>query len=201
MKHFYTWTRDLHLYLGLFASPFLVVFAVSTLLLNHPTPSRQEPASRTSRVVPIEVPEGAGTVDQARQILRQLNLTGEIDYIRHDAGAQRLVIPVIKPTEKTTVTVDLRAKTATVEQSKQGLAAALIYLHRMPGPHNVNVRGNWIYTRVWGRLADVTVAGVLFLGFSGLYLWWTLKAERKTGWVLLSAGSLSLAVLVLMLCV
>lgn len=34
-KTFYRWTRDLHLYLGLFISPFVIAFAVSVLFLNH----------------------------------------------------------------------------------------------------------------------------------------------------------------------
>ena len=34
-KTFYCWTRDLHLYLGLFISPFVIAFAVSVLFLNN----------------------------------------------------------------------------------------------------------------------------------------------------------------------
>ena len=34
-KAFYRWTRDLHLYLGLLVSPFVIAFAVSVLFLNH----------------------------------------------------------------------------------------------------------------------------------------------------------------------
>ena len=32
---FYQWTRQLHLYLGLFICPFILLFAVSTIFLNH----------------------------------------------------------------------------------------------------------------------------------------------------------------------
>ena len=31
----YHWTRDLHLYVGLFASPFVIAFALSVFFLNH----------------------------------------------------------------------------------------------------------------------------------------------------------------------
>jgi hypothetical protein len=43
LKPVYLVTRDLHLYAGLFISPFLVLFAVSVFVLVHPTgfaPSR-----------------------------------------------------------------------------------------------------------------------------------------------------------------
>ena len=201
MKRFHSWTRDLHLYLGLFACPFVLVFAVSTFLLNHPS---TEPRAAGSEIIhkdaPVEVPEGVGTIEQARKILRQLNVSGEIDYVRHRAREERLLIPVSKPGESIKVEVDLRARTATVERQRQGLAAALIYLHKLPGPHNVKIRGNWIYTVWWGVLADTTVYAILFLTVSGLYLWWMVKPERRTGWALLAAGIGSLVLLVAAIC-
>ena len=203
MTRFYSWTRDLHLYFGLFICPFVLVFAVSTLLLNHPgpRPSADSPRSTpTKRAVQIKTKDGVGTLEQARNILRQLDVTGEIDYIRHLAKEERLLIPVTKPGEVTTVEVDLKARTATVQRQPQGLGATLIYLHKMPGPHNVKTRGNWIYTVWWSALADTVVYTVLFLTVSGLYLWWMLKAERAVGWTLLGAGVLSAGALVAALC-
>ncbi len=129
-----------------------------------------------------------------------MDVTGEIDYIRHLAKEERLLIPVTKPGEVTTVEVDLKARTATVQRQPQGLGATLIYLHKMPGPHNVKTRGNWIYTVWWSALADTVVYTVLFLTVSGLYLWWMLKAERAVGWTLLGAGVLSAGALVAALC-
>ena len=35
MKRFYLITRDLHLYLGLFISPFVLLFAISVIFLVH----------------------------------------------------------------------------------------------------------------------------------------------------------------------
>ncbi len=204
MKRFYAWTRDLHLYLGLFVCPFILLFAVSTILLNHPrlpVPAAASASAPVKKAIPIEVAGEVGSLEQARNILRQLNLTGEIDYVRHQAREQRLLIPVLKPGETTRIEVDLRARTATVERSTQGLAAALIYLHKMPGPHNVQLRGNWFYMRCWAVLADGVVYGVLFLTVSGLYLWWMLKAERKVGWALLAAGVVSAVALVAAICV
>jgi hypothetical protein len=203
MKRFYAWTRDLHFYLGLFLCPFILVFAVSTLLLNHPgqrPPEGSSPNTLTHQSVQIETLDGVGTVEQARNILRQLDVTGEIDYVRHMAREERLLIPVTKPGEVTTVEVYLKTRTATVKRQSQGLVATLIYLHKMPGPHNVKFRGNWVYTVWWGALADTVVYALLFLTVSRLYLWWMLKAERTVGWVLLGAGAFSAVALVAALC-
>ena len=51
MRRFYLVTRDLHLYVGLFLSPFVLVFAVSVFYLVHgladrPAPDRPIPHER-----------------------------------------------------------------------------------------------------------------------------------------------------------
>jgi hypothetical protein len=172
------------------------------VLVNHKWQPSDAASGSTppKKNVPIAVPDGVGTLEQARKILRQLNVTGEIDYVRLRAKEERLLIPVSKPGESTRVEVDLRAQTATVERQEQGLGAALIYLHKMPGPHNVKFRGNWIYMVGWGVLADAVVYGVLFLTVSGLYLWWMLTAQRKIGWAFLGGGVLSAGALVAAIC-
>jgi hypothetical protein len=58
----------------------------------------------------------------------------------------------------------------------------------MPGPHNVAIRGNWGGTRAWRWFADATIYLTLFITISGIYLWWAIKAERRIGLALLSAG-------------
>ena len=196
MKKFYSNIRNLHLYAGLFLCPFVMLFAFSTILLNHPSraPSvNPEP----KREVPVQVPPGEpGSIPHAREILRQIGVTGEMDYVRHNAKAERLFIPVSRPGETTRVDVDLRAKTATIEREDRGLGEALNYLHKMPGPHNVKFRRNWVYMSWWAVTADAAVCGILFLTASGLYLWWKLKAERTVGWVLVGSGAATVALLV-----
>lgn len=202
MKRLYLWARDLHLYVGLFISPFVLVFAISTIYLNHAwrAPSGPEPgAPKSPTPVPIQIPDGMGSLEQAKGILRQLNVTGEVEFIRHLAKEERLRIPVMKPGELTEIDVDLRAKTATIMRRDQGLSGAMIYLHRMPGPHLAKLRGNWAPMRLWRMLTDASVYGVLFLTLSGLYLWLVMKAERKIGLVLLAAGVSSLVFLLLAL--
>ena len=87
--------------------------------------------------------------------------------------------------------VDLASGVTELEQRETGIWDAMVYLHKMPGPHNVSVRGNWIMTRIWGWLADWTVYLLLFVTASGVYLWTVLKAERKAGLIFLGTGVLS----------
>lgn len=191
-RRIHGWTRDLHLYAGLFLSPFILIFAFSTLCLNHPGQDGGAAESGAPWTQPVTFdPTAPGTLLQARGILGQLRLTGEIDNVMHNKKAGRLTIPVSKPGELTTVTVDLASGVATVQRKVEGMAAALVYLHKRPGPHLVMFRGNWAYMAAWARLADATVYGTFFLTATGLYLWWFFKAERRLGWVLLAAGLLT----------
>ena len=204
MKRFYSITRDLHLYLGLFISPFVLLFSVSVFYLVHGLVQGPGPAasarSRTVSNVPVAEHvarlQGRARVDALRPILDQLEVRGEVDFIRHVAAEQRLVIPVRVPGRETTVDLDYRRGTAVITTRGQPAGDMFAYLHKTPGPHNVDVRGNSLYMRIWGIAADGTVYLVLFLTISGVYLWLALRAERRIGLTLLLAGAASFFALV-----
>ncbi len=73
---------------------------------------------------------------------------------------------------------------------------SLSYLHKIPGPHNVAIRGNWVGTVLWRIFADATIYLLLFISVSGLYLWWAIKAERRIGFALLAGGAVTFAGLI-----
>jgi hypothetical protein len=119
-----------------------------------------------------------------------VGLTGEIGFLRFLRKERHLVFPVSKPGLEATVDVDLGSRSAVVSTRKTGWWQTLAYLHKSPGPHNVNIRGNWFWTRAWGWLADATIYLTLFISISGVYLWYAIKAERTVGLWLLGAGAL-----------
>lgn len=190
--------RDLHLILGLFVSPFLLVFAVSTLLLNHGWLTEFVPVEGEDRAGhPVVLPQDGSGVDQAKSVLRQLGIVGEIRNIvrRKD----RLEFPVMRPGKMITVRVDLKNGIASFDLGEGSFLDRLIYLHKSPGPHNAAIRGNWIFTRIWMWLVDGVVSSLIFVSASGVYLWTALKAERKTGLLLVGLGTLFFFTLVLSL--
>jgi hypothetical protein len=192
----YRWLRDLHLYFGLFISPFILLFAVSVFYLNH-----------GKLIVPTDVPadtyrdlqipdgfdrlKGPEAVGRARQILPQIDVAGEIGFLRYVPHDRHLIFPVTRAGSEATVDVDLDARTAVVTRRRMGVWEAISYLHKMPGPHNVAIRGNWIGTQVWRAFADATIYLLLFISLSGVYLWWAIKVERRVGFALLGAGAVT----------
>ena len=200
-KRSYRWTRDVHLYLGLFISPFIVAFSVSVFFLNH---AKVDTAAATSvttfrdvSIPPaIEAARGRDAVDRAREIVEQVGLAGEIGFVRYVRRDQHVVIPVSKPGIESVVDVDVVTRTATVSRRTASLLESVAYLHKSPGPHNADLRGNWFWTRVWRWLADGMVYLTLFISATGVYLWFAIKAERRIGLALLGAGTASLCALV-----
>jgi hypothetical protein len=197
IRRVYPVTRDLHLYIGLFLSPFILAFAASVFYLvhgvsNRPAPGPSDPSRTVANVnvnAAIANLQGRARVDALRAVLEQLDVSGEIDFVRHVANEHRLIVPVRLPNRDTVVTIDYERQTATVTSRKHGLGDAVVYLHKMPGPHNADVRGNSGLMRLWHLGADATVFLLLFITISGIYLWAVLRAERRVGLLLLLAGA------------
>ncbi len=190
----YRWLRDLHLYFGLAISPFVLLFAASVFYLNHgKLRSSTPPAVETYRN--LQLPDGFDrvkgreAVERAKPILPQVRTSGEIGFLRYVASNRHLIFPVSKAGMESTIDVDLDARSATVTRRRMDLWESLSHLHKMPGPHNVAIRGNWIGIQVWRWFADTTIYLLLFISISGIYLWWAIKAERSTGLLLLTAGA------------
>ena len=195
-KAFYRWTRDLHLYFGLFVSPFVIAFAISVFFLNHghvDTSVASSIATYRDVTIPdgIETARGRDAIDRARTITNQVGASGEIGFVRYVRSERRLTIPVSKPGLETAIDVDLVKRTAVVSRRSTGLLESMAYLHKSPGPHNADLRGNWLWTLVWRWLADATVYLVLFISATGVYLWLTIKTERRIGLALLGAGAVT----------
>ena len=201
IRRTYPSVRDLHLYAGLFASPFVLLYAASAILLNHawlPWGGRRA-AAEPPREVRVAVRDSEDGLAVARQVREQVGLSGEIGFVRRKAGSPRVSFPVEAPGRVTEVRVDLDSGTARVERRDTGAWDALVWLHTMPGPHNANIRGNWAVTRLWTWLADATVYLLLFLSATGVWLWALLRADRRAGLLFLGAGVLTFAAIVVAL--
>jgi len=195
-KRFYLFTRDLHLYLGLFISPFVLVFAASVPFLVHSwIPGALNNAVSTTSVSELKLPpdldklSGRQRVDALRPLLDHIGVEGEVQFVRHFPKEHRLFVPVTVPGRETSVAIDLLNRTAEIKRRTTGVWDAAVVLHKMPGPHLGAIRMNWFMFRVWRWLADTTVYLLFFISVSGVYMWAVLRAERRIGLILLSTGA------------
>ncbi|GIX05973.1 MAG: hypothetical protein KatS3mg115_0376 [Candidatus Poribacteria bacterium] len=195
----YRLLRELHLYVGLFFSPFLSIYAISAVLFNHlwaPPPAEEQ--AKTVRIALETLPPDGESLAQARALMRQLHLSGEVEWI-HRRGDRWTNIRVVRPHESLMIEVDAQNQEAIVRTIPEGARRVLLFYHRMPGPHLVKVRRNWFVVRAWGWIADATVYAILLMTTTGLLLWWLLKAERTAGLLALGLGVLTFGGLVIAL--
>lgn len=178
---FYRWNRRLHLYLGIAVSPILLVFAVSTLFLNHgvkPSPSESK------ETISLVISEGLEGKELVANVLDQLQLSGEVignGQIRNG----RTTIRVARPGSAKFINVDVANSEAQITERSFGFLDRLRYLHLNPGPHK---SPSWFFSKVWGWVADSAVYVTLLLTLTGLYMWAVLSSERKSGLVALGSG-------------
>ena len=191
MKQYYKPVRKLHLYFGLFISPFILIFGLSVLFLNHPwiadklTPVENIPEERSKL---NQFPRDTSDLATARNVMSLLNISGEVSWVSE--RDERMFIDVNKPGLKTTIKVDLKTDSVYINKTKEGSFRAMNYLHMMPGQHNAHLRGNSFFMKVWRVLSDAVVYLILFLTSSGIFLWVFHKKERKNGLIALVGGAL-----------
>ena len=151
-RRWYAILRDLHLYFGLFVSPFVLVFASSVFLLVHgwrpsaPLAGKAPQPAAGIRLPPrLEQLGGREQVTAIRPVLDQLGVTGEIGFVRHVPKEHRLVVSVTVPGVESTVELDYQAGAAAIARRETGFAGALIYLHNRPArtwPRSAAI-GSW----------------------------------------------------------
>src|SRR5438876_6667545 len=151
---FYRLIRDLHLYLGLFISPFVLVFAISVFFLVHtwrPRIASETSAARVVSALPLpanlQMLSGRPLIDALKPTLEKADVRGEVGSVRHMVKEQKLIILVTVPGRETTVSISIASREATIVTRETGLAGALVTLHKYPGQHGPNIRMNWFYTR------------------------------------------------------
>ena len=195
---FYRLIRDLHLYFGLFISPFVLVFALSVFFLVHSWRPRIASETSTTRVVSalplpgdLQTLSGRPLIEALKVTLEKAGVRGEVGFVRHLVKEEQLIIPVTIPGRQTTVSISIASREATIVTRETGLASAMATLHRSPGEHAPAIRMNWFYMQAWRWLADTTAYLILFISVSGIHLWYVLRAERRVGFLLLFAGALS----------
>ena len=204
MKNYYKIIKEIHLHTGLFVSPFIIIFSVSALILNHNFIDWQEDWQKWSfsvndkvdETVRFNLPNPDKTrIENAKYILREINIEGEIANVFGDS--LNMIIPVTKPGYRISIKADLASGIAYIHTERTNLWKKMIWMHKMPGPHNANIRGNWINTKFWSSVVDFSVICLFFSSVSGIILWYYFKNERSIGLISLIIGFLSIVSLVI----
>ncbi len=200
MKKYYSLVRSLHLYFGLFISPFILIFSVSVLVLNHTgyfnkLRPRREPEPIQKRLTNLQF-QGSNSLT-AKLIIQQLGITGEIDWIAKTDST--FSFPVNKPGLNKWISFNTKTAMVLITSHDDGILKGMTYLHMMPGPHNARMRGNSVLMKTWRVATDAFVYFILFVTATGVFLWYFLQPERMLGIYSLCFGFVSLIALLILL--
>ena len=186
--------RRIHMYAGLFLAPWVLMYAVSTMAMNHrehlgtQAPVFSKDYERDYKAV---FSHGMTPRQIGEQILLNLGMEGAFN-VGQPAKDGTLVInrqDLVRPRRVTYKPADGVVLVETAEVTGPQI---LERMHRRRG-----YAQPYAADRVWGVLVDGFVALSIAWAFTGLWMWWELRATRRLG-ALCLAGGLALFVMFLM---
>jgi hypothetical protein len=184
------WNRKLHYYLGLYFIFFLWLFSLTGLMLNHQQwftglYDRHE----VSYDPEIRTPFGVTRAEQTFDVMRQLNLRGEVDWPATQPVGH-IDFNISRPDGSARVRVDLNAKQAYVKEFKNGHFHAFQIFHTFSGSrfNQPESARDWAATGIWVFAMDALAAGLIVMVLGSYYMWWRLKKRKSLGLIVLTAG-------------
>lgn len=189
-----TWNRKAHYYLGLFFLFFLWLFSLTGLLLNHGQWAMAEAANRRTESryeQPVSAPAGDTDLARARDLMRQLGLTGEIDLPAAPQAPGHFDFQAARPKDASQVKVDLNAMRASVQHFENSGWAAFRIFHTFSGSRfsAPDSHRDWIVTSAWAFAMDALSAGLIVMVLGSYYMWFRFKRKNLTlGIASLTAG-------------
>lgn len=176
------------MFTGLFLAPWMVMYALSTLVMAHDEwvksfyPSRRPPLI-TERELDYSrsIPTNSTREQIAETILQDLGLEGTYSLTGGRNGQPLVIHRQIAITTRH-ITFDATKNKIVVTKDQFRMADFLERLHRRRGYNQ------YALENIWGSSVDLAVVTMVFWSASGLWLWWELKTTRRWGALAFGAG-------------
>jgi hypothetical protein len=192
--------RRIHMFSGLFLAPWMLMYALSTLVMTHREfvlsfyPSKS-PSLVTERALDYThtFPTTATREQIGEQVLRDLALDGS-HYFSGGRDGKPLIINRQHALAARRITFDPANHKVVVEREEFRVLTFLERMHRRRGYHQP-----YVLDDTWGATVDVTVVVMVFWSLSGIWLWWELKSTRGWGAFALMSGVVLFATFLVLL--
>jgi hypothetical protein len=182
--------RRLHLYLGLFFLPWVVMFGVTSYPFSHPVPEQPKWSVLVDRPYTLEVPPDADLRAVGARIHADAGLSGRGFYV-NQPNAARINVHDPDFLHPTRITYFIEQKRLLAEQREFVWRQFLTSMHARGG-YELHSPGN----TVWAVLVDLTCVALLVWIASGFIMWWLLPGSRSWGWAAIAAGLLTFSLMV-----
>ena len=181
--------RRVHMFTGLFLAPWMLMYALSTLVMTHRDYvnsfySSKSPAFATERELDYtrSFPTNMTREQIAPQILQDLELDGT-HSVSGGRNGRPLVINRQNALSTRRVTFDAAAGKVMIQREEFRAATFLDRMHRRRGYNQP-----YALEDTWGFTVDVAVVTMVFWSLSGIWLWWEIRHVRLWGTLSLVAG-------------
>jgi hypothetical protein len=180
--------RRIHMFTGLFLGPWMLMYALSTLVMTHrefvaSLYTAKHPATVTERELEYSraFPTNLTREEIASQILRDIGLDGT-HAVHGGRNGKPLVIDRRHALTPRQITFDPSKNKITVEREEFRTSNFMERMHRRRGYNSYGLEN------AWGFTVDVAVVMMVFWSLSGLWLWWEIKPTRRWGAVAFGTG-------------
>ena len=188
--------RRTHMYLALFLTPWMLIYALSGLVLNHNQAVRALYGAKFGAMEKIEERPYTAVFSAdadprmiGAHVLAHLGLSGTFN-VQGNASQPRLVINRNAAFAQHRITYFRTENRLLVE--KQTFSAP-VFLNRA---HFRNgYEQPFLSAKTWGFTVDLAIVGMVFWVLSGLVMWWEIKPARGLGAACALAGCGLFAVL------
>jgi hypothetical protein len=181
--------RRTHMYLALFLTPWMIIYALSGLVLNHFETVRGWYGGKYADFEKIAEHsyDTAFSADATprqigAQILADLGLAGSFN-VPANPPAGRLVFNRSAMATVHRVTYFRAERRVLVEKQKLSAPVLLNRAHFRSGYEQP-----FLAAKIWGAIVDLAVVGMLFWILSGVLMWWEIKPARAWGAVCALGG-------------
>ena len=167
--------RRTHMYLALFLTPWMLVYAISTIAMNHRMPRPTTYIKERDLTYTNTFEPGTPPREIARQILADLNLDGAFG-VQGPAADGRLTINrqgMLSPRRLTFTPQDGHL---VVERFELETSGFLNRFHRRRG-----YQQPYAADMAMAISVDAVVIAMVFWALSGLWMWWEMRATRLWG--------------------
>jgi len=194
--------RRTHLYLGLFLTPWVLLYALSSIPFSHNAYFEERDKAKG---LPLWTKTWEGAYDLgpipsagplrplAAKVVRDFQITNA-SYGAYRQSEKQLNVYVYTFWKSTQFKYFIDEKRMVAEDRR------FRWDHFLTGMH---ARGGFEDTRffptLWAIVVDLVCLAFLIWIASGLYMWWSLPGLRKWGWVALLSGAASFALFLLRL--
>lgn len=174
--------RRTHMYLALFLTPWMIIYALSGLVLNHGPLIRSLYGDNLNKFEKIGEQEYKAEFSAdadprliGAQVLEHLGLQGTFN-VQGGANAARLVINRNAPFAVHRITYLRSENRLLIEKLRLTTPAFLNRTHFRAG-----YMQPFLSAKIWGVVVDLVIVGMVFWVVSGIWMWWEIKPSRVWG--------------------